>query len=60
MMNQPEQYNLRQAMAIINDAHAENGWMSEEEHNRICAELAKLGIMVVVEEEESEDEALRP
>lgn len=39
--------NLRQAMAIIQNAGDENGWMSEEEYKRNQAELRKLGVITM-------------
>ena len=51
--------NLRNAMAIIQNAGDENGWMSEEEYTRTQAELRKLGLNVVttINGDESEDES---
>lgn len=49
--------NVRKAMKIIQKAQAKtkDGWVSAEEHKRICAKLRKLGVQVVMEEPAAKD-----
>ena len=57
MMNNAElPLNLRKAMAIIQNAGDENGWVSEEEHKRTQAELRKLGVVTTMEGGQAGDE----
>lgn len=56
-MNKPNMpANVRKAMKIIRKAQAKtkDGWVSAEEHKRICAKLQKLGVHVVMEEPSAE------
>lgn len=59
-MNNPNMpLNVRKAMKIIQQAQAKtkDGWVSAEEHKRICAKLLKLGVHVVMEEPAAKDKA---
>lgn len=49
MSNEEMSPLLRKATEIMENAKAnsEDGWISEEEYNRVCAELSKLGITVL-------------
>jgi hypothetical protein len=47
-------------MEIIQSAKADNGWMSQDEYNRTCAELSKLGIKVVTTMTDEKGEVLPP
>lgn len=47
---------LREAMAIIQSAGNDNGWMSEEDYRRTQSELGKLGITVFTTVEDYDDD----